>query len=428
MNDLRKIVCRETGDVSYRFIADCGMEVHMIESPFLTTYAALGARYGAFDLSYDNKSIVPGTAHFLEHKMFDMADGGDAFDLFASYGISANAFTSHEYTTYLFSTTAHEKKALEILVDFICHPHITEETVKKEVGIIEQEIASYQDDPFYRAYMAALSLMYHHHPIRHDIAGTRQSIKQIHAEDLRSIYHYFYRPDNMILAIAGCKLKAEEVEEIIDRAWGKEPPRESIDRILPSYDEEESDVHQAVLYMDVSTPRVVMTFKNTMLNEGHRTAEGYCLDIVAACLFGRTSRLYRELFATGGISRDFEGYYEWSWGVGHLVLSFDASDPQAVIDHITEYLLHINEHFPAEAEFEAMKMVAYADVITAFDQVSDIALSDLEESMCGGDHYLLPEMIKSITYDDFCSSIKSIFKEKPYIVYILQNSNKGEIK
>ncbi len=53
-------------------------------------YAILATNYGSNDLEFvpigeDKKIRVnEGIAHFLEHKMFEQPDGGDAFDKFSN--------------------------------------------------------------------------------------------------------------------------------------------------------------------------------------------------------------------------------------------------------------------------------------------------------------------------------------------------------
>ncbi len=418
---ITEVVCRETGNTCSRFTTKCGMEVHLIPSSFVTTYAALGVRYGAFDTSLTDDvgymEILPGSAHFLEHKMFDMPDGGDAFSMFAACGATANAYTSHEYTAYYFSCTENEVRALETLLDFVFHPHICQSGVDKEIGIIEQEIASYRDDSAYRAYITALSMMYGTHPIHIDIAGSKQDIQKISADDLNRIYRHFYRPDNMVLTIVG-NIPRGTVERLINQICGAEPSGASSDRMVPCYDATEC-AHAETLQMDVATARAVMAYKNRHIDVGNEEEQGYYSDIAAACLFGRLSPLYREMYDMGYISRDFEGYYEWTWGAGHIILSFDTSEPDITVNKIKDYLLHITEHLPTREQFEEMRAVAYADAICVFDTVSDIALSDLEESMCGGDYYQIPGLIKNLSYEKFCQNLISIFENNlPFIVTV----------
>lgn len=104
-----------------------------------------------------------GIAHYLEHKLFESEDG-DAFSRYAKTGASANAYTSFDSTCYLFSCTDQMYESLEILLDFVQKPYFTEETVRKEQGIIGQEIRMYEDDPQWRVMFNLLGAMYHNHP------------------------------------------------------------------------------------------------------------------------------------------------------------------------------------------------------------------------------------------------------------------------
>ncbi|MBQ5883382.1 MAG: insulinase family protein [Clostridia bacterium] len=188
---------------------------------YAQTYAVFGTKYGSIDTRFkrsDKKDFIEipeGTAHFLEHKLFE-SEELDAFQRYAKTGASANAYTSFDRTCYLFTCTGHFKENFEILLDFVRHPYFTEETVQKEQGIIGQEINMYKDLPDWVCLFNMLEGMYHNHPVKIDIAGTKQSISQITADMLFSCYNTFYNLSNMALAVAG-NVTPEEVVEIADR-------------------------------------------------------------------------------------------------------------------------------------------------------------------------------------------------------------------
>ena len=76
---------------------------------FTSYYGLFGTRYGSIDNAFVDEQgqkvdLPEGIAHFLEHKLFESEDG-DAFERYSKTGASANAFTSFEYTCYLFSCT-----------------------------------------------------------------------------------------------------------------------------------------------------------------------------------------------------------------------------------------------------------------------------------------------------------------------------------
>lgn len=149
-----------------------------------------------------NIHVPDGIAHFLEHKLFEKADG-DVFQDFSKQGASANAFTSFTRTAYLFSSTSNVEQNLETLVDFVQDPYFTEKSVEKEKGIIGQEINMYDDNPDWRLFFGLIENMYKDHPVKIDIAGTVESISHITKDLLYECYETFYHPSNMLLFIVG---------------------------------------------------------------------------------------------------------------------------------------------------------------------------------------------------------------------------------
>ena len=128
-----------------------GMRVLVRPMPgFSGIHAVCGTAFGsvdaAFELDGTRVEVPAGTAHFLEHKMFE-SEEGDAFALYAATGASANAFTSFDKTCYLFTCTDRFEENLAILLGLVSRPYFTAQTIAKEQGIIGQEIKMYEDSP-----------------------------------------------------------------------------------------------------------------------------------------------------------------------------------------------------------------------------------------------------------------------------------------
>ena len=85
-----------------------GLEIFLV--PFLNRknyYIEYGVKYGAkineFESSDGKRIKTPyGTAHFLEHKMFEQEDGVDPFTFASKTGTYSNASTNYECTRYYF--------------------------------------------------------------------------------------------------------------------------------------------------------------------------------------------------------------------------------------------------------------------------------------------------------------------------------------
>ena len=87
-----------------------GLTIQLIPKPgYSKTYAVFTTRYGSIDNHFQvdgeaECTVTDGIAHFLEHKLFE-EEWGDIFHTFSAQGASANAYTSHNRTAYLFSAT-----------------------------------------------------------------------------------------------------------------------------------------------------------------------------------------------------------------------------------------------------------------------------------------------------------------------------------
>ncbi len=186
-----------------------GLRLFVIPKPgFQKTFVTYTTQFGSLDnqfkpLGQDQFVTVPdGVAHFLEHKLFEKEEE-DLFTAFAEDNAQANAFTSFDRTSYLFSATDNIENNIKRLLTMVETPYFTKETVDKEKGIIAEEIKMYQEQPGYKLMFNTLRAMYQQHPIRVDIAGSVESIYDITKDDLYLCYETFYHPSNMVLFVVG---------------------------------------------------------------------------------------------------------------------------------------------------------------------------------------------------------------------------------
>nr|WP_235713590.1 insulinase family protein [Ligilactobacillus acidipiscis] len=155
---VQKLNYPQFNETLYRTTLFNGLTVNLLpREGFHKTYAVMTTNYGSVDTQFVNSQgkqvdVLAGTAHFLEHKLFEKEDH-DAFDVFGEYGADVNAFTSFTKTSFLFSTTQNLSKCLETLLDFVQEPYFSTQTVEKEKGIIGEEISMYDDDADWQLFL-----------------------------------------------------------------------------------------------------------------------------------------------------------------------------------------------------------------------------------------------------------------------------------
>ena len=193
MNVTRYKAVKET---LYEEVLPNGLTVRVVPRPqFRRSFAVFATDYGGADQRFslgDTWIDTPaGIAHYLEHKMFDTADG-NALNILAASGAQPNAFTSSDITAYYFECTERFQTNLEQLLSFVSVPYFTEESVEKERGIIGQEIGMVEDSPGFQVYIRLMRALYRHSPVNSSVAGTVESIAKITVQDLYNCHKAFY--------------------------------------------------------------------------------------------------------------------------------------------------------------------------------------------------------------------------------------------
>ena len=300
-------------------------------------YVIWGTNFGSIDNKFiapedkEETSIPDGVAHFLEHKMFEQANGTNSLDTLTALGVEANAYTTNDHTAYLFEATDNFYPALDELMDYVQNPYYTDENVEKEKGIIAQEIKMYDDQPEWQVYMNAIQLMYKNNPINIDIAGTVESISGINKDILYKVYNTFYHPSNMVLTICGDFVPNDILQEIKNRLKKDIKKQGTIKRIYPQ-EPEEIVAPEKTVEMEVNMPLFTIGFKDEINNnEKDIVKKHIAIEIILYMLLGRSSEAYKKLYEAGDIIMQPQLEYETSKQYSHVLISGQSTNPQNVV-------------------------------------------------------------------------------------------------
>ena len=392
----------------------------MPKENYSSTYAIFATKYGSIDTMIQMsdgsfKEIPEGTAHFLEHKLFESEDL-DAFERFAKTGASANAYTSFERTGYLFSCSANFKKNLEILLDFVQNPYFTQATVEKEQGIIGQEIDMYKDAPDWEVMFNCLRTMYHNLPVRIDIAGTQESIAQITAKTLYGCYDNFYNLHNMVLAVAG-NADVDEIVEVADKVLkpveGKMAQRKVIDEpeeVIDSYIEEK---------LSVATPQFMFGFKESWDTPERTTKEEISMEILLDMISGQSSELYKRLFDGKLINNSFGFEYFTGFGYSCVLCAGESNDPKKVAEEIVGEIGRFRETGFDKTAFERTKKKLYGRMIMGMNDIEGLANNMAVSYFAGEDVFTDFEIFKTVTLDDVNDIFKKTLDENRSVLSVI---------
>lgn len=389
-----------TDECAVTFTHSSGLTVCVLEKPLHTYYALLATPFGAIHrkVSIDGKKLTlpDGTAHFLEHKLFDCPDGTDAFGQFAALGCDANAFTTYLYTAYLFDCTDRFEEGLETLLRFVTTPHFTKESVAKELPIIGEEISADLDAPAELLYNDILKAMYDKHPVRRHILGSRKSIAKITPELLQLCHGAFYHPSRLTLCVSG-KTTPEAVAAVCDKVFPAHqplPPPPTAEYLSIDEPATVSKPH-TVRKMRVSQPTVALGIK-LCPHEGEDIPQtAAALEVLGCLLFGESSRLSHRLYKDGLISAPLSFEATFNASFGHLIVFANSDQPDRVLDALKKEL----DEFASftEEDFLRYKRLELGDLFQSMDSTEEYASDYLAHRMEGSDLFAYADKLASLT-------------------------------
>lgn len=358
-----------------------GLTVAVLPKPgFRQATARVAIRYGSMDSRFIDPAsgqevqVPDGIAHFLEHKLFE-EEWGNVSDRFSQLGAEANAYTTYTHTVYYFSTTDNFASGFDLLLDFVQNPHFTDESVAKEQGIIEQEIRMYMDDPGWRSSANLMEALYAVHPVRIDIAGTVESIRQITRERLEQCHRVFYHPSNMVLFATG-DLDPEQVMAAARHRFSQKEYtlQEQIRRILPA---EPGRVHapRRTERLVVNQPIFRMGFKDQQVGlRGRALLEQELLTaLVLDAVAGRGSDLYTSLYESGLIDHRFGSEYSPEESYGFSYFAGPTRDPSELEVRLLAGLEEARQKGIPEADFERARRKLVGRLVGLMNDLDSIA-------------------------------------------------------
>jgi len=415
---MRKVEYPHLSEVLYQETLPNGLDVYLLpKAGFQQVFATFTTRYGSIDSVFKTAeqseySTVPeGIAHFLEHKMFE-AEEGDVFSQFARFGASANAFTSFDQTSYLFSCTENVHDNIRTLLDFVQHPYFTDENVEKEKGIIGQEIRMYEDNPETRVFYGLLRALYGHHPVRLDIAGTVESISAIDKETLYRCYETFYHPGNMVfLAVGG--FDPEAVMNLIraNQADKSFSPVPEVERLYPEEPTMATSA-QSTAYLNVKEPRCLIGWKDARIGlKGKALVQQEVLTgVLLDTLFGRSSDLYHELIDDKLIDQQFSWEYELAPAYGYSVVGGNTSDPQKLLERVTKAVEKALAEGLHEQEFERSRRKAIGRFMSSLDFPGYVGRSFTSYILKDSDLFDTLNILESLQLGDATARLEEHFR------------------
>jgi len=184
----------------------------------------------------DEPTTLMGVSHFLEHMMFKGSASVQAQDVnrrFDDIGAEHNAFTTIDMTAYHAHVLPDRQDQAIALLSDLLRPALRDSDFDEERKVILEEIAMYDDNPFWPLYERASEAFHGDNPLGHRVLGTPESIKAMDVQGMRDYFRARYSPDNTVLALAG-RVDLDAAIRVAEAELGHVPPQSPRDLRTPS--------------------------------------------------------------------------------------------------------------------------------------------------------------------------------------------------
>ena len=257
--------------------------------------------------SRDEKPDVSGVSHFLEHMAFkgnERFTADDVNRIFDEVGAKYNASTSEEVTLYYAAILPEYLESTFEILSGLLFPSLRQEDFEMEKNVILEEIGMYEDQPTFTAYEELMRTHFAGHPLGQSILGSKESIRDLKSEQMRSYHRDRYKSGNIVMAVAG-RTEWAEILKLADQycsGWPSGKSARPTDEARPAGGvkilAKESSVQQHVMQM---TPA-----------PSARSSLRFAAELLAVIVGDDSgSRLYWELVDPGHVEAAELGFNEY---------------------------------------------------------------------------------------------------------------------
>ncbi|MDF2800545.1 MAG: ymxG [Anaerocolumna sp.] len=368
-----------------------GITVVIETMPYLRSAAfGIWVKVGSGDENDKNNGI----SHIIEHMLFKGTKNRTAkkiADDMARIGGDINAYTSKECTSfYAVTLDEHLPVAIEILGDMLNNSLIDEKALKKEKGVIIEEIDMYDDSPEDLVHEMLQMKIWDKHPLGYQISGTKENVKAVTRDEIIAFMDKYYVGDNMVISVAG-NFNEEEIFNVIESNFcnilsGERNNGGNGPIYHPTIYTKEKDVEQ--LHLNIAFESIVSDAK-----------EKYILTILNAVLGGSiNSRLFQEIRENLGLTYTIYSYgsaYRTA-GLFHIYAAMNPVQLNAVVSNIFNTIEELNRDGLTEEELSMSKEQIKTELIMGDESAKNRMNSNGKSILFRGTIIPLEETIDKI--------------------------------
>lgn len=400
---MEELIFEKVDEKLYKETLDNGIDVYLYnKKSFKNFYVTISVNFGAKYTKYkkDNKiiDIIPGSAHFLEHRVMIVGEDKNVSNKINSLGSLANAWTSKYATNYNIFGSVNIEENINILLDIFYKAKFRKNDVEEEKGIIGEEIDMNKDKLEVFMHDRIFNNMYNKSSSKYNIIGEKSDIEKIDYKYLDMLYHDFYVPSNTFIVVCG-NFNNDSVMNTIKEYYSK---IKLVDSKVPKRIEEEEEEKVYCEYEEISKdnyePRCNIGYKMKKSVFGKISDQELIiyLNIILKINFTYISKLYEE-YKKENIIHSMGAYANVSDEYVSIVVEGVCDDNDLFIDKIDKDIRKLDV---SKEKFEIFKRRLIKNYIVTFDNIEDVEYKITDElTRFGKIDFNDYSIIKNLSYE-----------------------------
>ncbi|HEX7735768.1 MAG TPA: pitrilysin family protein [Ktedonobacteraceae bacterium] len=337
-----------------------------MRSASIALFFTVGSRYESRPLA--------GISHFIEHMLFKGTEryptARHISEAIEGVGGAFNGSTSKELTNYTARIPGeHLEEVLSVLADMVRRPLFEPEELKKERGVIIEELRSTKDDPQEWVSLLIDETMWPALELGRDDAGFEETVAKLQREQMLAYLDEFYRPNNLVISLAG-NINEEHALDLVQRLFGdwQPGPHGSYAPCPPPMD--------AIPVSIIDRPTEQVNLCLGTLGISYASPDYYAFMLANSILGdGMSSRLFQTIREEQGLAYDIGSYFNSYAETGNFVVSagIDPKQTEAAIRAVIQELTRLCETPVAADELARIKAYTRGSILLGMEGTHQIS-------------------------------------------------------
>lgn len=377
---------------------------------------------GSRDENFGNNGI----SHFIEHMLFKgtkKRTAGKIANEIESTGGYLNAFTSKEHTCYYGrGLENHIGKTFDVLSDMIQNPSFKSSEIKKESGVVIDELNDIEDNPEELIFDKFEEILFPGNSLSLPIIGSEKNVRSFTQTDL---FHYVrekYGFNKMIIAASGA-VEHVKILKLVEKYFNRDMGLSNVKRRYYNH----PDLSAKVELIDKEIQQVHAIIGKT--TAGYKNDSRNKVAVLTQILGeGSSSRLFQSIRERNGIAYQVNSFLNSFYDVSSFGVYLSTNEKM-----IDKALSIVNREFrkmknnkvsPNELKKakEAMKGHFLLSLENTSSRMFRMAQSELYHNRVKSTDEIIKE-IDSVTIDDILELSNELLNEETFIKIIIKSKD-----